>query len=943
MTIPGNVETISPNVFFDCDNLSAAVIGDGVEYVDFYAFVHCPKLAAVYFLGAEPIVDYGIFSREFNKSTPGIKSKTEHASRALVSKYSSIKTQGTVRAKAAEKLFPGSNSNLAVYKVYGIPGYRSPWYGRRVKTFYTGQTCTVTFNLNGEEGTAPDAQTVYKYGKAAQPLSPASEGNRFLGWYKEASCRSAWNFAVNTVTSNITLYAKWTNTSVIAAAPNRKYYGTVTGGGTYNDGEEVTLRATPKNGYRFLYWTETVNGIKEIVYGDPIYIFTAEASRTVTAQFAAIGKPAITSAVCTKHDSVTLTWSAVEGAVIYNVYRATSSRGTYIPVATRHKNTYFIDTGLQWGKKYYYKVSALFGCETADTEGAKSAYKSIKPSWQAPSLTASTDHIYGVKLSWTSVPDADAYYVWYSTRNGGYQRLPDKIDDTSYDVKGLTLNKTYYFKVQAVDEDDVAGPFSAYKKGKAAWTPVKLNATATYNSVSLSWNTVTDADCYYVWRKAANGTYERIPGKVYDTTYEDTGRELGKTYYYKVQPVIDVIDGDLEGPLSAYKYAKTAWPKLTLKAASHSYDSIKLTWNKVAGADKYRIYRGTSYRSISTILGDSDSLSFTFDGSTYTFTDGGLENRKYYYRVVPFDSAGGGENQNTAYKYARPAWAKVNLKAAAKTYNSIKLTWNVVAGAAGYEVQRYNAATRNYDALTIDPEDFDITEEGYISYIDKDLSTGVKYYYRVIAYDGDNSVMSSVRKAAPAWPVLKLTVASSGYNSIELSWNAIDGADKYSIYRGTSSKSAFISLGDSDSLDFIFDGSTYTFTDSSGLTAGVKYYYRVIPEDSVTGRFNPSTAYKYTKPVPSAPSVTLVNAYTKGIIGVWSPVAGAKGYEVYRATSSRGRYKKLATTLGLSFWDVGTTTGRTYYYKVRAYTLVGTKKVYGAYSTVVFLTDLPTC
>ncbi len=72
-------------------------------------------------------------------------------------------------------------------------------------------TYTVTFNANGH-GTAPAAQTIESGGKAAEPTAPAAEGYTFGGWYKEASCSNKWDF--NTaVTSDITLYAKWTETS----------------------------------------------------------------------------------------------------------------------------------------------------------------------------------------------------------------------------------------------------------------------------------------------------------------------------------------------------------------------------------------------------------------------------------------------------------------------------------------------------------------------------------------------------------------------------------------------------------------------------------------------------------------------------------------------------------------------------------------------------------
>jgi uncharacterized repeat protein (TIGR02543 family) len=69
-------------------------------------------------------------------------------------------------------------------------------------------TYTVTFDTQG--GNAVTSQTVEQGGKVAQPANPSRTDYNFAGWYKEAVCTNAWNFATDLVTANITLYAKWT-------------------------------------------------------------------------------------------------------------------------------------------------------------------------------------------------------------------------------------------------------------------------------------------------------------------------------------------------------------------------------------------------------------------------------------------------------------------------------------------------------------------------------------------------------------------------------------------------------------------------------------------------------------------------------------------------------------------------------------------------------------
>ncbi|MBR3308138.1 MAG: InlB B-repeat-containing protein [Lachnospiraceae bacterium] len=73
--------------------------------------------------------------------------------------------------------------------------------------------CIVSFDLNDVSGTAPEAKSVAKDGKVTEPTAPVAEGYTFDGWYKEKACKNAWDFDTDTVTDDITLYAKWTKKS----------------------------------------------------------------------------------------------------------------------------------------------------------------------------------------------------------------------------------------------------------------------------------------------------------------------------------------------------------------------------------------------------------------------------------------------------------------------------------------------------------------------------------------------------------------------------------------------------------------------------------------------------------------------------------------------------------------------------------------------------------
>jgi uncharacterized repeat protein (TIGR02543 family) len=93
----------------------------------------------------------------------------------------------------------------------------------------TNTTYTATFVT--DYGTAPAAQTGIRMGGLVQePMAPTATGYRFQGWYSDAAHTRVWNFATDTVQSNVTLYASWMKqqsaTSLcVAEIPEQTYTG----------------------------------------------------------------------------------------------------------------------------------------------------------------------------------------------------------------------------------------------------------------------------------------------------------------------------------------------------------------------------------------------------------------------------------------------------------------------------------------------------------------------------------------------------------------------------------------------------------------------------------------------------------------------------------------------------------------------------------------------
>ena len=144
-----------------------------------------------------------------------------------------------------------------------------------VNVSFTKNGYTVTFDAKG--GTpVPAAQTVKYKEKASVPSpEPTKEGHTFDGWYNKAG-DSPWNFAVNEVTQNTELYAKWrinTYPVTFGTSANGTFKaelaGTViTSGDTVEYGKTVTFTAVPATGYKVNKWTIT-GGTVEAGTGTP--------------------------------------------------------------------------------------------------------------------------------------------------------------------------------------------------------------------------------------------------------------------------------------------------------------------------------------------------------------------------------------------------------------------------------------------------------------------------------------------------------------------------------------------------------------------------------------------------------------------------------------------------------------------------------------------------
>lgn len=175
----------------------------------------------------------------------------------------------------------------------------------------------------------------------------------------------------------------------------------------------------------------------------------------------------------------------------------------------------------------------------------------------------------------------------------------------------------------------------------------------------------------------------------------------------------------------------------------------------------------------------------------------------------------------------------------------------------------------------------------------------------------------------------KVSAKAVAYNSVTVNWDAYTNAEKYVVCRRTAGSSTWNTLSE-------VTGTSYT---DKTAEPGINYYYAVKAASSKWGQ-TVYSKFKTDLTIKTAlGKTTLTNATAPAYNQVkitWGKVAGASGYRIMRAESSKGSYKEIAKT--------GTTTsyidkskvipGKTYYYKVSAYRTVNGSKVYSTESSV---------
>ncbi len=248
--------------------------------------------------------------------------------------------------------------------------------------------------------------------------------------------------------------------------------------------------------------------------------------------------------------------------------------------------------------------------------------------------------------------------------------------------------------------------------------------------------------------------------------------------------------------------------------------------------------------------------------------------------------------------------------------SEIKLSWNAVNGADGYSVCMRSKGKY--------PEIADVTDTTYTV---TGLPAATRENFKVRAYKLVNgkkvygSYSANYNSATNPRPITNLKAETMTSSAVNLTWNKV-GCTDYRVFMYKNGKWTQIAR------------TTTPFCTVTGLSTG-SYTFRVRAcktDDKGSNHYGKISA-DATAEVYNVGKVTGVSSRTPNTSSIklsWNAVNGADGYSV--CMRSKGKYPEIADVTGTTYIVTGLPAATRENFKVRAYKLVGGKKIYGGYS-----------
>ena len=487
---------------------------------------------------------------------------------------------------------------------------------------------------------------------------------------------------------------------------------------------------------------------------------------------------------CTQRTSntVTLSWGVNNFATGYIIERY--SDGKWIQIANIASNmTVSCKTGsLSAGTAYRFRIKAYNGSSVSSY--TYTSVETLPADVGNFRCTARTTN--SITLSWNRNATATGYKL-EQYKGGKWVQVAviNSNSTTSYRVTGLTAATTYNFRIRAYKTSGNATAHSGYTNLSTLTSPTNVsNVTCTarsYNSITLSWNRNTTATGYKLEQyKGGKWVQVAVINSNSTTSYRVTGLTAATAYNFRIRAY--KISGNAAAH-SGYTNLSTLTSPTNVSnvtCAARSYNSITLSWNRNTTATGYKLerYKGGKWAQIAVINSNS-TTSYKVTGLTAATT--------YNFRIRAYKTSGNAA-AHSGYTNLSTLTSPTNVSnvtCAARSYNSITLSWNRNTTATGYKLEQYKGGKWVQVAQ--------INSNSTTSYRVTGLTAATTYSFRIRAYKTSgnataHSGYTNLSTLTSPTNVSNVTCAARSYNSITLSWNRNTTATGYKLEQYKSGK-----------------------------------------------------------------------------------------------------------------------------------------------------------
>ncbi|MGN0996020.1 MAG: fibronectin type III domain-containing protein [Candidatus Ventricola sp.] len=459
----------------------------------------------------------------------------------------------------------------------------------------------------------------------------------------------------------------------------------------------------------------------------------------------------------------------------------------------------------------------------------------------------------------------------------------------------------------------------------------------TNETVTLTWK-ATDADEGYLIEygygdnpfTSSTSDSEKVAAGETSVTIKDL--EIGRTYSFRIRARYSDGSGGINLSLPSDDIVKAQmcpYPPEDLDIEMIATTNAKLTWSapeKGTGfvTGYYVVRENPDGSTTDEYVKGADKTEYLSKyltvGGTYTF-------RVFTYYIAPKTTTEVLSKESISKTITVKLPAPQNPEAVAISLREIRVTWDDVSGADGYEVWRRRGGVGEYAMIG------EVKSADKPSFLDNatDIYPGFEYWYYIkpfcdeswrddegISYSsriyGERTGEFSAIVYPPAPTTIKAVYQSD--SQIEVTWSAVTDIEGY-ILEGSDDNETFkpIELKNPRATSYL----------ETGLAVGQTRYYRVKSYVKLaSGNIESEnwSAIASDAPRPLAPEnleLTNPSAYDQ-IMLKWDASEGADGYEILRSTSSKTTPTEVVYDTAATEWtDKNLTCGKDYFYRVRAY------------------------